>query len=65
MRYISSHVIFQPDADQLFVRAETVERLKEKYDRELAEEEDEKAMGRDFTTKLGPFVEVRQTSGLG
>lgn len=35
--------------------------LKEKYDREVMEEEDEKAMGREFTTRLGPFVEVRTT----
>jgi len=51
---------FTRRADHASVRAETVERLKEKYDRELAEEEDEKAMGRDFTTRLGPFVEVRE-----
>jgi hypothetical protein len=61
VRTVSSHSVIQSDADHPFIRAETVERLKEKYDRELAEEEDEKAMGRDFTTRLGPFVEVRES----
>jgi hypothetical protein len=41
-----------------------VQGLKEKYDREVMEEEDEKAMGREFTTRLGPFVEVRTTGIL-
>lgn len=45
-------------ADLLDTSAETVQSLKAKYDRELEEEEDEKAMGRDDPTRLGPFVEV-------
>lgn len=38
--------------------------MKEKYDREVEEEEDEKAMGREYTTKLGPFVEVSNHTTL-
>lgn len=36
-----------------------MEGLKEKYDREVAEEEDEIAMGKDYTKTLNPFIEVR------
>lgn len=37
---------------------ETITNLKDQYEKEVAEEEDEIAMGKDYTKRLSPFVEV-------